>query len=300
MTGFEAFVRRARYAVVGADPSLAPSFDLYANEARFGLSLVAPDLAALPAGAPILEVGAGILLLSGFLSSLGFRVTALEPLAPAFSHFVAVQRAVRQHFDDVGVRLSLLECPVEELSATAAYQYVFSINAFEHIRDVERGLANAYRSLESGGVLRVHCPNYHFPYEPHFDIPTLFDKRLTGLVFARRIAASKRVPFPRETWDSLNWITVSEVRRVLARVGCARPEFHRLAAFDAVERVFRDEVFRARRSAWLVLALDSARRMGLVRALRQLPPVLSPVLDVRAVKTTGVASPASRLNRRWC
>jgi hypothetical protein len=46
----------------------------------FGAAIVEPHLETLPAGASILEVGAGAQLLSCALQQAGVRVTALEPL----------------------------------------------------------------------------------------------------------------------------------------------------------------------------------------------------------------------------
>ena len=59
-------------------------------------------------------------------------------------------------------------------------------------------------ALRPGATFRFVCTNYRFPYEPHFDMPTLFAKSLTGGVLRPRILGSHTVIDPAGTWQSLN------------------------------------------------------------------------------------------------
>jgi 2-polyprenyl-3-methyl-5-hydroxy-6-metoxy-1,4-benzoquinol methylase len=177
------FISDVRASILEQDRTQQNYFDIYANEARFGLSVIKDDLSNLAHGAEIMEIGAGILLLSGYLAQKGFRVHALEPIGEGFSLLRTLQSAVLRHYENNGVQLKLIESAIENISDKERFDYVFSINVFEHIGNIERGLVNSYLSLRVGGVLRVYCPNYLFPYEPHFNIPTLVSKRLTEFVF---------------------------------------------------------------------------------------------------------------------
>lgn len=234
-------------------------------------------------GSVIMEGGAGLLLLSGYLASRGEKIHALEPIASGFSHFRDMQDAVRVHYEKIGLKLNLSDSPIVNYSNTESFDYVYSINVFEHIADVEQGLSNAYLSLKHGGSLRVYCPNYHFPYEPHFHIPTLFDKSFTGFVFKSAIA-SARMHSAQETWEALNWINVSQVRRLFHQRFGSEPHFNRLATYLIVSRVLCDPQFTARRSKWMATMLQMLNRFGLLRLFKYLPAMFSPVMDFNVIR----------------
>lgn len=272
------FLEDVRATVIEQFPDQREYFDIYANEALFGFSIIETEINQLQPGSAIMEVGAGLLLLSGYLASKGMKIHALEPIAGGFSHFRELQKAVIKHYEKIGVKLNLIDTPIERFSLTECFDYVYSINVFEHIVDVEHGLSNAYLSLRHGGILRVYCPNYHFPYEPHFNIPTLFDKRLTEIVFRSSIESSQ-MPYAKDTWDALNWINVSQVRRLFRQHFDNAPLFNRLATYQIVSRVLCDPQFMARRSKWLSTLLQSLDSMEMLKLFKFFPIRLAPVMD---------------------
>lgn len=272
------FIAEIRASVIEQSPDWQEYFDIYANEARFGFLLIEPELNELKPGSQIMEIGAGMLLLSGYLATRGMEIHALEPIAGGFSHFRELQNAVMGHFERIGLKLNLIDLPIENFSRAECFDYVYSINVFEHIHDVELGLSNAYLSLKHGGRLRVYCPNYHFPYEPHFNIPTLLDKRLTGTVFKSYIESS-RMHSAKETWDALNWINVSQVRRVFRKRFANEPVFNRLATYQIVLRVLCDTQFMARRPKWISTVSRMLSRIGLLQLFKLVPVIISPVMN---------------------
>jgi SAM-dependent methyltransferase len=273
------FIAGARVSVIEQCPNRQEYFDIYANEARFGFSVIDAEFNALQPGSLIMEVGAGMLLLSGYLANRGMEVYALEPIAGGFSHFCELQNAVLRYYEKIGLKLNLIESPIESFTDTECFDYVYSINVFEHISDVERGLSNAYLSLKIGGGLRVYCPNYHFPYEPHFNIPTLFDKRLTESVFKSSIMKSSHMHEAQETWDALNWINVSQVRRLFLKRFGKEPIFNRLAMHQIISRVLSDPQFTARRSRWVFTVLQMLNRIGFLQLFKFFPVLFSAVMD---------------------
>jgi 2-polyprenyl-3-methyl-5-hydroxy-6-metoxy-1,4-benzoquinol methylase len=275
------FIANVRAAVIGQHPARQEYFDIYANEAIFGLSVIKDDLRVLPQDATVLEVGAGTLLLSGYLASLGLRVHAIEPISSGFSHFHELQNAVVEHYEKIGLQMNLIESTIEKFIDTECFDYIFSINVFEHLQDVEQALTNAYLSLKNRGVLRIYCPNYHFPYEPHFNIPTLISKRLTEYLFGNLIMTSLRMPQAKETWDGLNWINVTRVKRLLYSRFGNKPIFNRLATYRIVTRVLYDLQFSQRRSKWITLVLRTINRAGLLNLFKCFPVTVSPVMDFR-------------------
>ena len=275
------FIARVRAEVVAYHPAQQEYFDIYANEAIFGLSIIRDDISVLPREATVLEVGAGALLLSGYLASLGLRVFALEPIAAGFSHFHELRSAVVKHYESIGLQVRLIESTIEEFFDPERFDYVFSINVFEHIHDVEQALANAYLSLKHRGMLRIYCPNYHFPYEPHFNIPTLINKKLTECFFRNLIKASSRMPQPIETWEGLNWINATRVNKFLHGRFGNRPIFNRLATYRIIVRVLNDSQFSKRRPKWATWFLGVINRGGLLNLFKLCPVKFSPVMDFR-------------------
>ena len=154
-----------------AEPELGDVLTDYVGEARFGFATIGPALDVLGPGSRILEVGAGALLLSSALQTIGFQTTALEPIGAGFSHIDRIRRAVWAFAGQHGCRPRLLEIPAERLACDAEFDFAFSINVMEHVDDVAMVLRRVWAALRPGATYLFVCPNYSFPYEPHFDIP---------------------------------------------------------------------------------------------------------------------------------
>lgn len=276
---FKDFIEDVRSFITKQDGNGHNLFDTYANEARFGLSVIKDDLSKLDYGAEIMEIGAGILLLSGFLAKKGFRVNAVEPIGKGFSIFFTLQSAVLKYYEKIAVTLNVIDSEIESLVDREKFDYVFSINVFEHIGNIELGLANSYLSLRLGGSLRIYCPNYLFPYEPHFNIPTLINKRLTAFVFKSRILSSDFILEGKEVWDGLNWINTLQVRKFFRQSFGIAPVFNRLATYLIVKRTLDDQHFRQRRSGWISACVKTINQWRLINLFKFVPEFFSPVMD---------------------
>ena len=88
---------------------------------------------------------------------------------------------------------------------------------------------------------RFACPNYSFPFEPHFCIPIIVNKRITYNFFRDKI---NKAPFDdaKGLWNSLNWLTVRKVRK-LAKFNGYYSSFDRSIVKFYVERALRDKTF---------------------------------------------------------
>jgi SAM-dependent methyltransferase len=265
-------------------PSLLPLFDTYSSEAVFGRRFIALDLERLQPGARVIEVGAGSLLLSCQLVREGFDVTGLEPTASGFSHFLQMQQMVLERATALGCRPQILNLTAEGFSEHNRFDYAFSVNVMEHVDDVARVVVNVGRSLVVGASYRFTCPNYLFPYEPHFNIPTLFSKRLTEMVLSQKIFSRKDMPDPLGTWKSLNWISVLQVRRISEKLPWLRVTFNRLLLISTLERISSDREFSNRRSPAIRKLLILFVRLRLHQLLRFMPATLQPIIDCRMEK----------------
>ena len=279
------FVSDVRAHVQSAAPDLIKTFDIYAQEAVVGRALFAPQLDALKRSAPIVEIGAGMMLLSCQLQREGFEVTAVEPVGPGFSHFHRLQALVLQYAEGQGCAPRVVPMAAEEMPFDKAFDFAYSMNVMEHVGDVEAVIARSIDALRVGGQYRFTCPNYLFPYEPHFNIPTLISKRATEKYFGSQIFNNPNLDDPIGTWRSLNWITVPRIASVVRRLPNADVSFSRQLLSDTLERVLHDPVFAARRSAWangIIKALVNSR---LHKIAKWVPASAHPIIDCILTRT---------------
>ena len=257
----------------------------YVGEARFGASVIAPDLAGLVHNANVLEVGAGALLLSCALQTAGYQVTALEPVGVGFSHMARLRGLVLDYARRQGTAPALVHVPAEALDVRAAFDFAFSINVMEHVNDVGLVLQRVWSSLRPGGAYRFVCPNYGFPFEPHFGIPTVGGKSLTGRLFRRQILSSRVVVDPEGTWASLNWINVRQVRTICRREFGVAPEFDRDVSYRFLRRATSDPTFQRRHGRALRAGATAVAATGLIELARLVPAAVQPAMSCLVTRT---------------
>lgn len=266
-----------------ADPILQHLFETYAGEAIFGRGHIEDDLRKLNKSAEVIEIGAGSLILSSQLVREGYDVTSLEPLGDGYSHFEILREVVIDESKKHNCLPRLLSSTAESLDLTNKFDYAFSINVMEHINDPALALVKIINSLKENAIYRFVCPNYIFPYEPHFNIPIIFSKRFTFNTFKDRILSSQTVPDAIGTWNSLNWINICEVKRYVSMLP-ATLFFNRKYPVLMLERVTTDSRFASRRSMWVVRLLKMIVGLKLHLFLRYCPLILQPVIDCRVTK----------------
>lgn len=282
---FEILISGIREGVLKEDTGLVESFDIYAQEARFARFVFDSDLKKLKPGASVLEVGAGMMLLSCQLRREGFNVIALEPLGDGFSHFSHLQRLVKSYAAEHKIEPTYLECGAEDIKQIEKFDYAFSSNVMEHVENIGEVLERVYLSLKPKSIYRFICPNYAFPYEPHFNMPTLFSKKLTERIMCRRIKEDKNLPDPEGTWKSLNWITPSKVKRICREKQGLNVWFDSGTFIKYLERALNDPLFKKRRGKRLSLFLRFICSLGVFKIVNMIPIQLLPVMDCTITKT---------------
>ena len=265
-------------------PNLLSLFDTYAAEARFGRQYITADTSLLEQGAHILEIGAGALLLSCQLVREGFQVTALEPTGSGFSHFEQLRALVLERAEALSCVPRILAISAEELNEKHAYEFAFSINVMEHVSNVAGVITKVCESLVCGASYRFTCANYLFPYEPHFNIPTLFSKNITAHFFWKSIINSSGVVDPMGTWLSLNWINVVQVARVAEDISGVCATFNRQILVKTLERMPVDQHFASRRSPFVRFLISVMIRLRLHRIFGYVPASFQPIMDCRLTK----------------
>jgi SAM-dependent methyltransferase len=275
----EPLLAQVREIVRRDAPHLERLLEIFAQEARIGREWLAPSLNRLAPGAAILEVGAGTLLLSCQLAKEGYRVAALEPVGEGFSSFSELQKLVLADAEARGIAPQVLPIPVEQLDQQNKFDFAYSINVMEHVDNVALALERVGRAIRPGCEYRFMCANYLFPYEPHFNIPTLFSKSLTEKLFRRRIYGNSRVGDAAGVWRSLNWITVPKVVRAARKLAEVSVSFDPCMLEAVLLRAVGDREFSERRSPWVRSFAKGAVGLGLHRLGKWIPPLLQPVMD---------------------
>jgi SAM-dependent methyltransferase len=264
-------------------PDLLSLFLIYAEDAKFGYSYISSDLTSLPQHAKILEVGAGSLLLSCQLIREGFDVTSLEPIGSGFSHFDEMRNRVLKVAGDFEIVPYILDAKAEVLTIQDYFDYAFSVNVMEHVDDVALVLERVGDSLSKNAAYRFTCPNYTFPYEPHFNIPIFINKRLTEKLFYKKIF-EHGMSDPRGTWASLNWITVSSIKKAIKPSLVLNSMFRRSMIVNMFSRINTDHEFANRRSPVMVSIIRTIVFLRLHFLFSAIPISLQPVMDCIIVK----------------
>ena len=110
----------------------------------------------------ILEVGGGIHLLTSFLHQ-DYDITSIEP--GGFTGFTDELRnkILDQH------KLKVRTTTIEKFSTDAKFDFIFSMNVLEHTDDIKQHIISYMNLLKDEySLLFIQCPNYTFPFEPHF------------------------------------------------------------------------------------------------------------------------------------
>ncbi len=186
------------------DSVLNSSLVTYINEAKFAIEVLFDDLNMLDSKSRLLEIGSGIGLLSNQLARSGINVTSIEPSSEGFETMQHLQRVVSSHPDFRRIEnIEIIESKFESFDTKDRFDYIFCFNVLEHVEQPEEFIAHALSLLTKNGVFRFVCPNYQFPYEGHFNIPIVVNKKITRKVFSKRIT-SYEVQNANGLWKSLN------------------------------------------------------------------------------------------------
>jgi SAM-dependent methyltransferase len=256
-------------------------FKLSDEEAAFGFSEIAGIIArqARP-GLRCLEIGSGPGLLLGRLQSHfpDCRFEGIEPVGSGFGKTEAPLAIIAARAD-----LTIHRCGYEDFTPKQPYDVIFSINVFEHVGSWRHYLTRIHELLAPGGVAVILCPNYAFPWEPHFRLPIFLTKSLTHRLFARRIADFEQNQDYHGLWASLNFVKKGQVLRFAkgAHLAVRSDETVMRRMF---QRLFTDPAFAGRQRALAGIA-KLFYRLGLTRVL-EMPGVrlFSPFMALRMSK----------------
>ncbi len=216
-----------------------PLKDIWLSAARFHFQNIDPEVATLTAGSRALEIGcgAGILLTLLRQSNPGITLDAIEPFAEGF----APMEDVLNHAAELGGEIQ--RSSYETFEPARPYDLVYMVNVLEHLPDWRHFLDTLPRFLAPQGRCLVLCPNYGFPYEPHFNIPVVGSKVTTGRIFRRRINWVETTYGVHGLWNSLNFVRLSQIKRHLKGLPLSLRVRHEVTD-RMIDRFSTDPVFK--------------------------------------------------------
>lgn len=234
----------------------------------------------------ILEVGAGLCLVSLFLKDQGYNIVALEPLAGGFGFFEKLKTKILNL--NTGKKLTTYDITAQELSSETHGQFglIYSNNVIEHITEVKSAFKAMRRVLSNTGKMIHGCPNYIVPYEPHFGIPVIASAPwLTEKMLKNKIKQKK------EVWDSLNFITYFQVKSLANENGCT-VTFKKELTYNAFMRLQNDYEFIARHKNTFVGKLFKLMQVThTLRLTKYIPAFAStPMVFIMSIKVQAINS----------
>ena len=130
----------------------------------------------------VLEVGCGLGILLTLIKEKynNIQCDGIEPFELGFDRLNIKDKVVP---DNIKIDYTKFE----NFNATKKYDLIFSVNVFEHLTNWEQYLDNMHKWLKEDGLSIILCPNYAFPYESHFKLPIIFNKRVTETLFKKYI-----------------------------------------------------------------------------------------------------------------
>ncbi len=281
----EAMVRRGRIAqelIALERPDLIDLFLTYQNEATAARRFLHNSLTELNPNVEILEVGGGILALAIQLASEGFKVTSVEPVGEGFTGISHIMSIFSKIARTENVTFKLVESPIEDCAFDHKFDFIFSINVMEHLKDPYAVLIQMNNALKVGGKYRFLCPNYDFPYEPHFS-KWLWRRRQNSFYLEATRANGLKIHLTEQKglYDSLNFLTLRKLRSI-SRKNEITFIYNKFALRNLISRALDDSNLQKRHKG-LTNAIKVLKFFGILKITEYLDPNFQPIIDAEVV-----------------
>ncbi len=159
----------------------------------------------------ILEIGSGTGILLKEFSKIFTKKTfhGLDPHQRGFYNYEKISKKISNN------NLLIIKNQLETFSSNEGYDLIFSFNVFEHLEDQNIYIKKIDNLLKKDGKSIILCPNYDFPYEPHFIIPIIYNKNITYKLFKKKIIDHENITGEKGLWDGLNFCSRKKIKKYL-------------------------------------------------------------------------------------
>lgn len=243
-------------------------FKMSVAEAKRTLQLL--DGIELSSTSKVLEIGAGLGIASSIMADLGFSVTAIEPGGIGFE-LNQVNSSFVSQFSAGELTVVNDSAENAEFGENTQFDLIYSNNVLEHVNSFSEVIRNSLRYLSKDGLMIHSCPNYAFPFEPHFGAPLVpFFPSMTRFFLPAAVRHSG-------LWKSLNFVTYKDVCRVVRGTEYA-VQFRRGTMTKSFSRLRNDAEFLKRHSLLGKLASNPLLYAVMKRTL-SLPKAIATPMD---------------------
>ena len=128
----------------------------------------------------VLEVGSGTSILLNELSEIFPEKIffGVDPHERGFDKYESISK--KMIFNK---NMKLFHEDFDKFDQEKDFDLIYSFNVFEHLKDQNKYIDTMNNLLSLNGKSLIFCPNYDFPYEPHFVIPIIYNKEVTYKIF---------------------------------------------------------------------------------------------------------------------
>jgi len=265
-------------------PELLDLFLTYQNEAVAARKFLDNSLSKLTSGDKVLEVGGGILALAVQLASEGYLVTTVEPVGEGFGSIAFMMNIFSEVAIEEKIEFDLIKLPIEECEFVEKFRFIFSINVMEHLKDPYSAIIQLVENLDVDGNYRFFCPNYDFPYEPHF-AKWMFRRRNNAFFLPQSRSATGKLHVEETSglYSSLNFLTFKKLKKATIGIGWIRLKPNKLAFFDLLRRALNDPGLKNRHKR-LSIIVKVINLSGILRLSKVFPYTYQPVMDIEITK----------------
>ncbi len=260
-------------------PELLIQFRIYQSEAIEARKFLDESLRKLKKEAEILEVGGGILALAIQLASEGFHITTVEPVGEGFRGISYVMEIFLGISHDENLNFELIRSPIEDCQFKNNFDFIFSINVMEHLKNPYSTIIQVLENLKKDGSYRIFCPNYDFPYEPHFQ-KWMLQRKNSAFYLPLSKARSNMIDISEQSgvYRSLNFITLRKLEKFL-RWHNIRYVVTESALRDVANRSAFDQELQNRHRL-LANGIKLLFKLRLIGIIDLLPMRFWPIIDI--------------------
>ena len=161
----------------------------------------------------ILEIGSGTGILLKELSQIfkNKNFYGLDPHKKGFDEYENVSKNISND------NLIIFHEDFTEFKPENKFDLVISFNVFEHLDDPINYIEKIDSILNDQGKSIILCPNYDFPYEPHFVIPIIYNKNVTYKLFKNKINNHEIKTGEKGLWKGLNLWSKKKIENYLKK-----------------------------------------------------------------------------------
>lgn len=162
----------------------------------------------------VLEVGSGTSILLNELSEIFPEKIffGVDPHERGFDKYESISK--KMIFNK---NMKLFHEDFDKFDQEKDFDLIYSFNVFEHLKDQNKYIDTMNNLLSLNGKSLIFCPNYDFPYEPHFVIPIIYNKEVTYKIFKKRIDKHEQATGEAGLWNGLNLCSKKEIKKHLTK-----------------------------------------------------------------------------------